>query len=473
MSNFLAIATVTATLSKFLQGEVGLVVPGARVTTLRPDGTEGVIPDPQVNIYAYQVTPNGALRNADLATRRADGSLLQRPQAALDIYYLLSFYGNEARLEPQRMLGSIVQTLHARPLLTRRMIQETIEDPNFSFLSDSDLTEQIEKVRFTPIILNLEELSKLWSVFFQVRYTISVVYQASVVLIESDETPRKSLPVRDRNLYILPFRQPVIEQIQSSIMEEREGEFVPRQPLEFGANQPILPNSILKILGRQLQGRGQEIAMLSGGENQERLGEETLVRLGDTEVEPTQINAREIEVVLTDFSADALRGGLQGIQVVQPLMMGTPPIRHSGLESNVAAIVLRPTMKMNIEEDEVNITDQRDRNGITYYTGTITLKDFVPPIDEEQRVLLLLNEFQSTATATARGYQFKAPRRNGIPENDSQESTDEITFEFQDVAAGTYLVRVQVDGAESLLSFGTEPTQPDNPQYIQPRVTLP
>jgi hypothetical protein len=453
MSNFLAIATVTAALSKFLQGEVGLDVPGARVTILRPDGTEGGITDPHLNIYAYQVTPNGALRNIDVPTRRADGSLIQRPQAALDIHYLLSFYGNEARLEPQRMLGSIVRALHARPVLTRAMIQAAIEDPNLSFLSDSDLTEQIERVRFTPIALNLEELSKLWSVFFQVRYAISVAYQASVVLIESEETPRTALPVRNRNLYILPFRQPVIEEVQSI----------------DGLHEPIVPTSRLKILGKQLQGRGREMAMVTGIEIPELQGEETLVRIGDTEVTPTHVSETEIEVALSDFPVAALRAGIQGVQVVQPLLMGTPPSRHGGLESNVAAIVLRPTMTVGA----VNVTRQVTRNKIIYCTGTLTLENFNPPVGKEQRVVLLLNEFQLTATATARGYQFKAPRFNGIPENNSQETTDQIAFEFQDVAAASYLVRVQVDGAESLLTFGTAPAQPDNPQYVQPRVVIP
>jgi hypothetical protein len=44
----------------------------------------------------------------------------------------------------------------------------------------------------------LEEQSKLWSVFFQTSHTVSVAYQASVVLIESDEAPQPALPVLKR-----------------------------------------------------------------------------------------------------------------------------------------------------------------------------------------------------------------------------------------------------------------------------------
>jgi Pvc16 N-terminal domain len=202
MSNFLAIATVTATLSQLLQSSVGVDVPGAQVTFLQPNGAEGGTPEPKVNLYAYQVTPNAALRNADLPTRRSDGTLVQRPQVALDVHYLLSFYGDEEQLQPQCLLGSVIRTLHTRPVLTRSMIQDTLKNPKFNFLAASNLADEIELVRFTPMNLNLEELSKLWSVFFQVRYALSIAYQASVVLIESEQSPQKALPVRDRNIYL-------------------------------------------------------------------------------------------------------------------------------------------------------------------------------------------------------------------------------------------------------------------------------
>src|SRR5215212_5514896 len=131
MSNYLAIATVTATLSRTLTAAVGTDVSAAGVTTLRPDDAPGT----GVNVYLYQVGPNGAWRNADLPTRRDEGRLVQRPKVALDLHYLLSFYGDEAQFEPQRLLGSVVRTLHARPVLTREMIRNTVSDPDNAFLS--------------------------------------------------------------------------------------------------------------------------------------------------------------------------------------------------------------------------------------------------------------------------------------------------------------------------------------------------
>ena len=204
MSNYLAIATVTAALSHLLQSAAGSDVPGASVTTTRPDGAAGDTPAPAINLYLYQVSHNPTWRNKDLPTRRADGRLAQRPRVALDLHYLLSFYGNEAQLEPQRLLGSAVRTLHARPILTRAMIRETMADANFAFLAPSDLDDEEELVRFSPVPLTLDELSKLWSVFFQTRYAVSVAYEASVVLIETAETPARPRPCAGRSCTCCP-----------------------------------------------------------------------------------------------------------------------------------------------------------------------------------------------------------------------------------------------------------------------------
>ena len=51
----------------------------------------------------------------------------------------------------------------------------------------SNLADQVDVVRSRRSDYSLEELSKLWSIFFQSPYVLSVAYQASAVLIETDE----------------------------------------------------------------------------------------------------------------------------------------------------------------------------------------------------------------------------------------------------------------------------------------------
>ncbi|HEY2618449.1 MAG TPA: DUF4255 domain-containing protein, partial [Acetobacteraceae bacterium] len=112
MSNELAVAAVTETLRDLISTPVHNTVTGALVGTFSPDDTANLF-KPGVNIFLYQVSPNAALRNADLPTRTPDGTLLRRPQAALDLHYLLTYYGDYSVLEPQRLLGAVAKTLHA------------------------------------------------------------------------------------------------------------------------------------------------------------------------------------------------------------------------------------------------------------------------------------------------------------------------------------------------------------------------
>ena len=185
MSNSLAIATVTETLRNAISKALsGSGVGGAHVTTVRPDASSA-LPTVGVNIFLYQVTPNLACQNADLPTRRADGSLLRRPQAALDLHYLLTFYGDDATLEQQRLLGATILQLHAAPVLSRDLVSQV--QHSIAFLNNSNLADQIDLVRIRPANLSLEEMNKLWMTFPNVDYVLSVVYVAGVVLIETSE----------------------------------------------------------------------------------------------------------------------------------------------------------------------------------------------------------------------------------------------------------------------------------------------
>lgn len=207
MSNYLAPATVTAALKIALENALAIDNLGFNhsVDIGRPDDINDSGNQAGVNIYLYQVTPNTAWRNADLPTRNGRGVLVQRSRVALDLYYLLTFFGDEAELQDQRLLGSVIATLHEQPLLTQAMIEAAMADSDFStFLDNSDLANEIEQVKFSPISFNLEELSKLWSVFFQTAYRLSVAYVASLVFIERQPEPVNALPVQVRTVTALP-----------------------------------------------------------------------------------------------------------------------------------------------------------------------------------------------------------------------------------------------------------------------------
>jgi hypothetical protein len=305
------------------------------------------------------------------------------------------------------------------------MIQDTLEDPLFGFLAGSDLAESVESVKFTPSFLSLEELSKLWSVFPQAPYVLSVGYQGTVVLIEGRAEPRDALPVRTRNVYAVPFRQPTIERIMS---RADDGPIV--------GDEPILARQTLVLLGRQLR------------------GEITRVRVGGIEVEPEEATDARISVPLPG----GLRPGVHGAQVAHYTRMGTPPTPHTGVESNVAAFVLSPKITASVSNQQGSGEEPR--------SADIRI-GFDPKVGKSQRVALMLNEYRPPAARPARAYSFTVPPRKATDPDENSDESSFIQVHASGMEPGTYLVRVQVDGAESPLRYNI-----GLGRYDSPRVTI-
>ncbi|TQN42893.1 uncharacterized protein DUF4255 [Blastococcus colisei] len=414
MANHLAIATVTEALRLRLAEVIGTEVSGVDVVARRPEATDGQSTS-QVTIFLYRVTPNAALRNADLPTRGADGNdVRRRPRVAIDLHYLLSFSGDEEQLVPQRMLGTSLAALHSAPGLSRAELATASQDE--PWLTGSDMAQEVESVHFSLGQLSLDDMSKVWSVFVQVPYRLSVAYGASVVLIEAPVTARDPVPVQQSGVDAVPVRQPVIDQVRVT------GTASAGAPLQ------------LEILGRNLR------------------GPVTAVRVDDGDPAPVAtVTDRRIVV-----GADGLPAGVHAVQVVHRLEIGVPPVPHDAVESASAAFLLRPSVTADFVPDAGPPPDPRK---------DVVAVTFAPPLAAGQRVSLLLDEFTTPAPADRLlGFHRLEP----VTAPAAGDTT--LRFVRGDVPAGTYLVRVQVAGAESPLDFhrGETPSRPPDP-----RVTLP
>ncbi|MGY4952044.1 DUF4255 domain-containing protein [Streptomyces nigrescens] len=204
MSNALAVATVTQALALLIEHhlhpEIDMAV---SVETRKPPADPPT--EPTITVFLYQVSHNPSMRNSDLVTRASDGTLLKRPAAALDLHFLISAYGEETELVGQRLIGSVVRTLHEIPVLPQELIEEAARRP---YLAGSDLAESPQKVRFTPLQLDVDETSKLWGMLHQTPYALSVVYQASLVLLDGHQKPVPAKPVQKPDVRVLPFGAP-------------------------------------------------------------------------------------------------------------------------------------------------------------------------------------------------------------------------------------------------------------------------
>lgn len=248
MSNSLAIAAVTATLRNLL-AQAAYPLPGEpspdplsdlTVTTKSPDKARVSEQYNQLNLFLYQTLPNAAFRNRDMPGRGRSGEDSPQP-LPLNLYYLLTAYGGTGDdILAHRLLGRALSLLHDKPVLSPSDIEAA--------LPGTDLHRQVERVRLTPISLNWEELSKLWSTL-QTPYRLSVTYEASVVLVDAQRATRAGPPVLslgglERGAWPEPRLTPAFPTLTSLGLPNGQ----PGVRLEA----PSAPADILTIMGRQL-----------------------------------------------------------------------------------------------------------------------------------------------------------------------------------------------------------------------------
>jgi hypothetical protein len=334
MSNPFAIAAVTATFSQLLNRVIEEpTLSGATVTTGAPDlarsGTGR-----ELNLFLYQIMPNVSLRNMDLPFRNSDGDLTSRPVLALNLHYLLTAYGqNDRELDTHHLLAHAMSLIHDEGILTRQQIRAAmVAEPE---IAPADLADQIELVKLCPQMLTVDEISRLWSMYQTTNYRLSVGYEAAVVLIDRPHPARSALPVRTANLYVLPFRQPVIETVTP---------------------QTVLPGATLRIRGRNLA------------------ADAVTLRFGTTTADPVTVTDREIQVSVPA----ELRAGVNTVQIAHELSLGAPPTPHRGFESNIAAFVLAP-----------RITTPTP---VSVARGEALTLECAPAVTRTQRVAILLGD---------------------------------------------------------------------------------
>ena len=438
MSSALAIASVTHVLKDLLNDGMidhdvsGIVNGNVAVSALPPDRID-VSPsntDSRLNLFMYQAVPNTGWNNIGFPSKNARGDRISNPPLALNLQYLLTAYGAD-ELHAEILLGYGMQLMHESPTLGREAIRTSLAPPSpvsggglppeLLALSTSELAEQIEQIKITPMVLNIEELSKLWTTF-ESKYRPTAAYLVSVVLIESNKSTSSALPVRKPLNYVVPFANPVIEKILSQSAD----------------NEPIVEKQ--KILaGYNLILKGYQFE-----------ADVVLINVGGIEVTPDDEDIEDKQI--TFALPSGLKAGIQGVQVVHQKMMGDPELPHRGVQSNVEAFILSPQIN-NINIANVNT------GGDDPITADFELQ-ITPDVQQGQKVILLLNEFVAgSSTGPSRAYSFPAPVVSS--------PTPNITIPVSGVLAGDYLVRVMVDGADS-------PLQTDGAgKYNAPQITLP
>jgi hypothetical protein len=452
MSNALGVASVSFVLVDLLNNglidrDISASLGDVLVSALSPDQVDALQAksdaQSRLNLFLYNVTQNQGWRNVGYPSRDASGDRIDNPPLALDLHYLLTAYGTE-QYHAEILLGYGMQLFHETPVLPRAAILKSLSAPSqVSYgtaefpasllnLYTSGLADQVEQIKIWPQTLTTEEISRLWTAF-QAKYRPTAAYQASVVLIQSQASTKSALPVRQRTVTAIPFNKPVIGQVLSLSNTN--------PPTE--GDQPILPGYSLVLVGSQLKG-----------------AESTSVLIAGEEVFPASSNITSTKITVP-IPADT-PAGTQQVQVIQQLLLGSPLEPHRGVESDPATFVLRPAITKLAKSTGVSTTSG---NPVTQIDVTLT-----PPVNEAQKVVLLLNQVSTLQSpiASPLAYTFQAPPLYSLasPPMVPPPPVNVVSIPYVGVQPGNYLVRVQVDGAESLL------TQDSNGFFNGPQVSL-
>jgi hypothetical protein len=234
-----------------------------------------------------------------------------------------------------------------------------------------------------------------------------MAYQVSVVMIDGPPAG-VALPVRAAVPGVRPGAPPLVHAVASAT-----------------PGAPIVAGGSVVIRGRGLAGPG------------------TTVSIGHVVLTPAaaDVSDGQVTVALTDSRLVAGPASL----VVNAAAGSTPP----------AGFVLAPT-----------ITSVRVRKGKGTAPAALRIA-LDPAVLRTDPVTVLLNAAAPAGTAPPRQYAFDAPPPQPSA---ARKRVSAVTVPIPGVEAGTYLVRVQVNGVKSPLATGTGR---DARRYVSPRVRVP
>ncbi|MEP7100348.1 MAG: DUF4255 domain-containing protein [Burkholderiales bacterium] len=433
MSSPLAIGAVSAVLRNLLdngiveQVALGTVV---NVTATAPDTIKLDSPEdpPQLNIFLYQVTPNAAWRNSALPSRSPGGDRLTNPPLALDLHYLVTAYGR-ADFQAEILLGYAMHLLHERPMLDRPAIRRALDPspldvtmlpPTFQALAASDLADQVEAIRITPLAMGVEEMSKLWAAI-QSHYRPSAAYQVSVVLIEAQKPTGNPLPVLSRGMV-----DPTTKRDRGVVVN---ADMLPPLPTLFGAEPAA--KQVVARLGESVTVRGVRLA---GGGTTALLGHRLLAAPIEL---PVVVNVAGTEFTLV-LPNDAAAQSQFAPGLWQLSLRVTPNGEPNARETNGIALPIAADPVINADAALGLVAASAVRGGVPPLV-TITLQTR-PQVRVGQRATLTLDGASTDA----------APGRVA--------ASAPLVFVFDNsVPAGNRWLRLRVDGVDSPLILRNGP----------------
>jgi hypothetical protein len=407
VSNSLAIAATTTTLRNLLMDDIPKLdtdLSDLDVTTRTLEAARTNVDGTSLNLFLYRTVVNVGWSNLDMPRVVKPGEA-GFPPLSLNLQYLVTAFGRDAVDQDavsHRILGAAMSVLHDHPLLGADEIRGA--------LTGNDLADQLERIRITPLPLSVDEMSKLWGAF-QSQYRLSAAYEVTVVLIDSHRPPRAALPVLtrgqdDRGVVAVTGGSPVLRAL---VPPRAQAAVRLGEEMVVDGNSLTEPATVFRF-----------VSMLP-----EPMPVVELARRPLQPGDPRELVSLRLPPFPED--PDALGRWVPGFYLVTAAvdLPDLPP-----LVSNAASVALAPT-----------ITVAPNVSGGPTPPGAVLTLTCSPRVRKSQRARLLFGDRQLEPTSVT----------NPDPTSPTfQQTPTTLTFDVPGVPAGTYTVRLRVDGVDSI-----------------------
>lgn len=171
MSGYSVIYDISNSLVEVLRKNMPDLVTQDRITLLSP--AEAVVDTaPQLCLFLYQVLENHHLKNQKVVAVSADRSA--DTPLTIDLYYLMTAYA-QSRDSEMQVFGRALQILNDYRIIRGSLLKGSI----------AGSPEEIK-----PLLqpLSLDDMNKLWSMFSNKPYRLSMAYRVSGAQIDSTRT---------------------------------------------------------------------------------------------------------------------------------------------------------------------------------------------------------------------------------------------------------------------------------------------
>jgi hypothetical protein len=188
----------------------------SQITSVPPDMSPSNVSGPWLNLYLYQVTENGSLKNQEIPGVGYPSDY-GHPPLSLNLHYIITVHGTPpetdptADIEAQQILGDAMQVLHDFSIIHPDLLQ-TKGSPGIPIL-DPTLLYEYERIKVDLKSMPIEEFAKIWTAFPQSNFRRSVAYEVSVIQIESTLPRTLVEPVKQRALHVTVMVRPQVSEV--------------------------------------------------------------------------------------------------------------------------------------------------------------------------------------------------------------------------------------------------------------------